>query len=162
MNKQEIYSFLKQKNIWYEVIEHDAVFDMEELSKTNIPHIECVAKNLFIRDDKKRNYYLISVKGDKHIDLKNFRKSNNARPLSFASEKDLNSILGLIAGAVTPLGLLNDNNLKVQFFIDKSFFNEPNLIGIHPNDNTATILLKTNDLVSIIKEHKNIVNIVDI
>ena len=40
--------------------------------------------------------------------IKEFRKKNNTRPLCFASENDLMDILGLIPGAVTPLGILND------------------------------------------------------
>lgn len=36
------------------------------------------------------------------------------------------------------------------------------IIGIHPNDNTATIWLKTCDLIEIIKEHGNQINIVEI
>ena len=31
MNKQEIYNFIKNRNIWYEITEHKAVFNMEEL-----------------------------------------------------------------------------------------------------------------------------------
>ena len=38
----------------------------------------------------------------------------------------------------------------------------PGLIGIHPNDNTATVWLKTEDLIDIIKEHGNQVNLVKI
>ena len=62
---------------------------MEELKEIDIPYPEYDAKNLFVRDDKKRNYYLITVKGNKRIDLKEFRKKNETRPLSFASENDL-------------------------------------------------------------------------
>ena len=36
--------------------------------------MNCDAKNLFIRDVKKKNYYLITVKGDKKMDLKEFRR----------------------------------------------------------------------------------------
>ena len=36
------------------------------------------------------------------------------------------------------------------------------IIGIHPNDNTATIWLKTQDLINIIKEHGNKVELVEI
>lgn len=162
MNKKEIYEFLKKNNIWHKIIEHNAVFDMDELSKIDIPHFECVAKNLFVRDDKKRNYYLISVKENKRVDLKEFRKKNETRPLSFASEDDLKSNLNLIAGAVTPLGLLNDENLRVCFYIDKAFFEEPQLIGIHPNDNTATVFIKIEDLISIIKQHGNSVKVFEI
>ena len=162
MNKEQIYEFIKSKNIWYEITEHKAVFNMADLSRINIPYPDSDAKNLFVRDDKKRNYYLITVKGNKKVNLKEFRKSNNTRNLSFASENDLMNILGLISGAVTPLGLLNDKDLRVTFYLDKDFVYDNSIIGIHPNDNTATIWIKVNDLINIIKDHGNIVNIVKI
>ena len=65
MNKQEIYKFLNDKNIWHEITEQKAVFNMAELSEIDIPYPEADAKNLFVRDDKKRNYYLITEKGIK-------------------------------------------------------------------------------------------------
>lgn len=155
MNKEDIYKYLNDKNIWYEITEHKAVYTMEELSKIDIPYPESDAKNLFVRDDKKSNYYLITVKGNKKVDLKKFRKENNTRPLSFASEEDLMNIMHLIPGSVTPLGVLNDYNNKVIVFIDDSFLEESGIIGIHPNDNTATVWLYTNDLINIIKENGN-------
>ena len=54
MYKQELYNFLNDKNIQYEVTEHQAVFNMEELSQIDIPYPEADAKNLFVRDDKKK------------------------------------------------------------------------------------------------------------
>ena len=155
MNKKEVYEYLNRRNIWYEITEHEAVYNMAELSSVTLPYPEADAKNLFVRDDKKRNYYLITVKGDKRVDLKEFRRSNQTRPLSFASEGDLMAIMGLIPGAVTPLGVLNDTDCVVQFYIDKEFLNAPGLIGVHPNDNTATVWLRTEDLIDIIKEHGN-------
>ena len=162
MNKQEIYKFLNDKNIWHEITEHKAVFHMAELSEINIPYPEADAKNIFVRDDKKRNYYLITVKGDKKVDLKEFRKNNNTRALSFASENDLMDIMNLIPGSVTPLGMLNDKEMKVKLFIDKEFIESSGKIGVHPNDNTATVWLKIEDLINIIKEHGNEVEIVEI
>lgn len=118
MNKPEVYDFLTSRGIEYEVTEHGAVFNMEEMSHVELPHQEADAKNLFVRDDKKRNYYLITVRGDKRVDLKKFREEHGTRPLSFASENDLMNLLGLIPGAVTPLGILNDSEKKVKFFLD--------------------------------------------
>lgn len=155
MNKSELYSFLKDRGIWHEIAEHPAVYNMTEMAAVSLPYPEADAKNLFVRDDKKRNYYLITVKGDKKVNLKEFRKKNNTRALTFASEDDLMTIMGLIPGAVTPLGILNDDGRRVQFFIDREFLNEPGLIGVHPNDNTATVFLKTEDLLAIIREHGN-------
>ena len=162
MNKQEIYEFLKSKNIWFEIAEHKAVFNMNELSEIEVPYPEYDAKNLFVRDDKKRNYYLITIKGNKKVDLKTFSNTNNTRHLSFASSEDLMSILYLIPGSVTPLGLLNDKDLKVTFYLDREFLENKKIIGVHPNENTATIYLKVEDLINIIKEHGNEINIVEL
>lgn len=160
MTKSETYEYLEAHGVAFEVTEHSAVFNMAELESIKLPYPESDAKNLFIRDDKKRNYYLISVKGDKRVDLKEFRKQNGTKPLSFASESDLLNILKLTPGSVTPLGLLNDEERKVHFFLDSDFIGS--IIGVHPNDNTATVWLKTEDLIRLIEEHGNSVSVVSL
>ena len=95
MNKTETYEFLKKENIDFEVAEHRAVYNMAELAEVEMPYPECDAKNLFVRDDKRRDYYLITVKGDKRVDLKAFRREMGTRPLTFASAEELFEILGL-------------------------------------------------------------------
>ncbi len=162
MNKQQIYDFLNAKGIEYEKIEHKAVFNMAEMSEVALPHPEADAKNLFVRDDKKRCYYLITVKGDKRVDLNMFRQKYGTRRLSFASDSDLLAFLGLTPGSVTPFGLLNDTECRVEFFIDEDLLQPPGLIGLHPNDNTATIFLKTQDLLDIIAAHGNKIHPVQI
>ncbi len=162
MTKEEVYDFIKRKNIWYEITEHKRVFTMEQLDNIVLPYPEADAKNLFIRDDKKRNYYLITVSGKKKVDLSVFREKYNTRRLSFASEKDLMKILKLTPGSVTPLGLLNDKVNLVKYYLDSYFINKCDIIGMHPCDNSATLWLKTTDLINILKENGTIVNIVDL
>ena len=160
MNKEEIYSFLQNKEIPFEIMEHKAVYNMKELDEIEMPHSEAEAKNLFIRDDKKRNYYMLTVQGDKHVDLKKFQLEQETRRLSFASDTDLMNILGLTPGAVTPLGLLNDEQRIVNLYLDEDFLPGNGLVAVHPNDNTATVWLRCSDLIDIIKEHGNIVRTV--
>lgn len=155
MNKKEILNILKEKNIWFELEDHEAVFNMEDLNNLNLKYKDRDAKNIFLRDDKKQNYYLITVKGDKRVDLKQFRKDFNTRNLSFASSEDLMRILNLVPGSVSPLGILNDNELKVTLYLDEFFLSNNGIIGVHPNENTATIWLKVTDLVNLIKQHGN-------
>lgn len=162
MNRQEILNLLKSKGIEFELTEHKAVYNMEELSQIEVPYPEADAKNLFVRDDKRRNYYLITVKGDKRVDLKKFRRDNQLKPLSFASPEELMAIMGLTPGSVSPFGVLNDKNCAVTVFIDSELLNAPGLIGVHPNDNTATIWLKTADLIDTIRNHGNSVFTVSI
>ncbi|MEI3579880.1 MAG: YbaK/EbsC family protein [Acutalibacteraceae bacterium] len=73
--------------------------------------------------------------------------------MTFASEEELLELLGLTPGAVTPLGLLHDTACRVRFYLDQDFLEEPGIIGIHPNDNTATVWLKTRELVELIRRH---------
>ena len=56
MNKNETLHYLNQLGIKYEIVEHPAVYNMAEIEKITLPHLEADAKNLFVRDDKKQNY----------------------------------------------------------------------------------------------------------
>lgn len=162
MNKQEVYQFLSSHEIPFEAMEHKAVYNMQEMWDIQLPHPDADAKNLFVRDDKKQNYYLITVKGEKRVDLKKFQARYGTRRLSFASDSDLQIILGLIPGAVTPFGILNDEDCRVHFYIDEDFFSGSGLTAIHPNDNTATVWLKSEDLVNIVRNHGNDVHVISL
>lgn len=161
MDKAAVYDFLNDQEIEYEVTDHKAVYDMAELAEIDLPYPEADAKNLFIRDDKKRQYYLISVQGDKRVDLKAFRDQFNTRRLSFGSDKDLLALMGLTPGAVSPLGLLNDHDLKIAYYLDRQLVADDHLIGLHPNENTATIWLKGQDLVDLIEANGHSVTVAD-
>ena len=93
MNKQDIYDFLKKREIWYEITEHEKIHTMKEAENISLPYPDAVVKNLFIKDEKRQNYYLISVKKDKRPDLKEFRKKNQTARLTFATEQELKEIL---------------------------------------------------------------------
>ena len=155
MNKKQTYDYLTKHKINYEITEHEAVFNMDELGRVDVPYPGRDAKNLFVRDDKKQNYYMITVKGAKRVDLKQFKKDHGTRHLSFASADDLQKFLKLIPGAVTPLGLLNDETKKITLFLDEEFLEDGGIIGVHPCDNTATVWLQTKDLIDLIKNHGN-------
>lgn len=59
------------------------------------------------------------------------------------------------------MGLLNDKNNMVSFYIDKDLFAYPGIIAIHPLVNTATIIINTEDLIKIIKKNNHGVTIMD-
>ena len=160
MNKQELYVFLDERKIEYSVIEHAPVYTVEEAEKLCLPHPEAGAKNLFLRDDKKRNYYLLTVRDALAVDLKQFQEKITSRRLSFASEEDLMRFLALKKGAVTPFGVLNDTQSAVQVYIDAYFENKQ--ISVHPNENNATVYLSANDLVELLRMHGNRVEYIEL
>ena len=159
MNKSETLYYLDQHGIKYEIVEHQAVYNMAEMEQIAMPHTEADAKNLFVRDDKKQNYYLLTIKGDKRVNLQQFHEENGTRRLSFASPQDLKEKMDLEPGSVTPLGLLNDSHHEIPFYLDSYFSDQPR-IAIHPNDNTATIWLDPQVLLKVIKDLGNPVKVV--
>ena len=89
MDRNDILSLLKDRGIYYEITLHEAVFDMAGSALLDLPHPRCVAKNLFVHDEGRRNWYLLCIKGDKRVDLKAFRRQEGTRALSFASAMEL-------------------------------------------------------------------------
>lgn len=146
--KAEVLSLLKDRGIGFEATEHPPVYTIDDMLALDMPHPDRIAKNLFLRDDKKRRYYLVVSREDRKVDLKALRTVLESRPLSMASEADLWEFLKLRKGAVTPFGVLNDPERRVDVLID-SFF-EGGLMGVHPNDNTCTVWIGAEDLASII------------
>ena len=79
MTKQETYDYLRAHGVDFEITEHPAVFNMEECAAVDMPYPEDDAKNLLVRDDKKRSYYLITVRCSKRVDLKEFQRRHGTQ-----------------------------------------------------------------------------------
>ncbi|MBQ9708588.1 MAG: prolyl-tRNA synthetase associated domain-containing protein [Firmicutes bacterium] len=153
MNKQEVYEFLKSRGIAHDIVEHPAAFTVEEVFALDLPEPESWAKNLFLRDKKKANYYLLVLPDEKRANLKAFAEIVDTKQVKFASEDDLMKFMKLTRGSVTPLGVLNDENCAVKVYIDSYF--QGRRISVHPNDNTSSVYMDCSDLVDIITEHGN-------
>ena len=159
--KAETIALLEQAGIAYELYEHEAVFTVEQAHAAGIPHQELGAKNLFLRDDKHRAYYLVCLPDEKDVSLREIQERLGSRRLSFASEKDLGSMLGLIPGAVTPLGALNDAERRVEVVIDQELV-DTGRVTVHPCDNTATVLLAMEDLIGLLRRHGHDARVVEL
>lgn len=152
--KEEIIKFLDDNKIEYKLIEHKAVYTMDDIQKLNIENYGVEVKNLFLRDEKGKNHFLIVARNDTNINLKELKDKIHSSKLSFASEQRLDKYLKLKKGAVSPFGILNDEKSEVNVYVDERLKNEDR-IGIHPNDNTATVFISTRDVENIIRKHKN-------
>lgn len=150
--KAKTLQLLDREGISYELYEHAAVFTAAQAITAHIPHGEFGAKNLFLRDDKHRAYYLVVLPDQKRVSLREIQERLGARRLSFASDRDLASMLGLIPGSVTPLGALNDVEHRVGIVIDQGIV-DAGRVAVHPCENTATVLLATNDLIELLTRH---------
>lgn len=153
---EEILQRLKELGIQYELIEHKAVFNMEEMDALgkNFFKGATICKNLFLRDQKGKRHFLVTMKEEKQANLAEIAKSCLATKLSFASEERLKKYLNLTPGAVTPLAIINDEQKAVEVILDKDLFKEEK-IGVHPGVNTATVIISPADLEKYIKANGN-------
>lgn len=150
MDKSQIVEMLRSKGIEFEIYEHRPITSVEESKQLGLPHEGAGTKNFFLRDKKKRNYFIITTKEDKPVDLKEVRQILGTTALSFASEEDMDRMLGIITGAVGPFAVLNDEEHKVKVYIDGEY--RTGLMDAHPNDNGATMFLKADDVIRLLRE----------
>lgn len=153
---EEILQRLKELGIQYELIEHKAVFNMEEMDALGKDFFKgaAICKNLFLRDQKGKRHFLVTMKEEKQANLAEIAKSCLATKLSFASEERLKKYLNLTPGAVTPLAIINDEQKAVEVILDKDLFKEEK-IGVHPGVNTSTVIISPADLEKYIKANGN-------
>ena len=153
--KNDIYDLLNAKNIPFTCTEHRPVYSMEEFDVLDIPANAVICKNLFLRNSNGKQHFLLTVPAATPVDLKEL-----AVKLSFASAERLEKYLGLQSGLVSPFGLLNDTSKSVIFVSSKNL--PPSaIIGIHPNDNTATVWLTFGDLLALLSELKVEVKLIE-
>lgn len=152
MTEDELYALLDERGIPYETFHHEAVTTVAEADKL-VPRLAIPTKNLFLRDDKKRQFFVVVADEHTVIDLKRLHRQLGSRRLSFASAEMLMERLGLVQGSVTPFGILNDESREVTLVFDESLAHKR--FDAHPMVNTATMFIEMDDVLPIFEEHGN-------
>lgn len=162
MGKQEfVIKRLDDLKIDYGIVQHKAVYTIEEMDELGISREGDVVKNLFLRDSKGKRHFLVVLQKNKKVDFDKISHQIKSTLLSFASEERLEKYLKLGKGAVSPLGLLNDEACQVEVFFDKDLIGKQKL-GIHPNENTATLWISFNNLLRVIEDIGHTVKYIEI
>lgn len=155
MDSKQVLSLLKQHHVDYQLYHHPAVFTSEQADQYLKDKDFARCKNLFLKTRNNKNYYLFMLPDKKRLDMKKAREQLNCGSLTFASENDLESKLGVKSGAVSPLNLLNDKSNQVHLVVDQAAVNENDKVGVHPNDNTMTVVLKWTELARFVGTYGN-------
>ena len=145
----DLFARLDQLGIAYETHEHPAVHTVEE-AREHCGHLPgCHNKNLFVKDKKDR-IWLIVARDDAPIRLGDLEKRLGAKRLSFCKPELLMAVLGVVPGAVTPFGLINDKECRVSVILDQTMM-AADLVNYHPLSNGKTTALKPGDLLLFIE-----------
>jgi Ala-tRNA(Pro) deacylase len=146
---QQLLARLDALGIAYRNHAHAAVFTVEEAKALRGELTGGHIKNLFLRN-KKEEMWLVVAEEDKRIDLKALGERLGAGKLSFGSPDRLLRYLGVLPGAVTPFGIVNDTDRKVKVVLDRDLMGfDP--VNAHPLVNTMTTALSARDLVKFLE-----------
>lgn len=153
-HKKQVISYLDHNKIPFEVFDHEPIYTIGQLDEMDYPDKDKLAKNLFLRNGSGKCHYLVVVRSDKKVDLKQLRQQIGSSRLSFASEERLMKHMGLTKGSVSPLGILNDATASIPVLMDQDLMGQEK-IGLHPNINTATLWMSHENIVKAIEGHGN-------
>ncbi len=151
------YAFLDRLGITYDRTDHpdQPATTMEICADVDaVLHVH-ICKNLFLCNRQQTNFYLLVMPGDKPFKTKELSKQMGVSRLSFANEEYMERFLDIHPGSVSVLGLMNDQEHRVQLVIDEDVLKEP-FFGCHPCENTSSIRFATRDLTDKILPSLNI------
>ena len=144
-SRMDIYDFFAKHNIEYERHDHPPVYTVAQANQL-VPSLPAAkTKNLFLKDRKGRQHFLVVLPGDKRVDLGALSTALNVKKLGFASEQHLKQYLGIEPGAVSILAVFNDKAGEVELIVDQDLW-QAKAFQCHPLVNTSTLVIKRPDL----------------
>lgn len=145
--EERVYDLLERLGVPFERVDHDAVGTIEGCAEIEkLLDIE-ICKNLFLRNSKGDQYYLLMLPGGKHLVTKDLAKKIGSTRLSFGTPEKMEEYLDITPGSVSVLGLMNDHGNNIQFLVDNDI-KKWEYFGCHPCINTSSLKIKTADLFS--------------
>ena len=149
VRRERVYALLDRLGIDYGKVDHPPIFTQADSELRPVQIEATIFKNLFLRNKDKSRYYLYSLPLTKRANLAAVAKVLGETRLSFGDEYALQEKLNIQHGAVSFLNVIGTESTDVTFLIDSSAF-YCDQIGVHPNDNTATVTLKPQDIEGIL------------
>ena len=159
----------------YKVFMHAPIFSAAERVEKQVEVDGLICKNLFLRNKEKSRYYLYTLPIDKRADLAALQKALGESRLSFGDAEALWEMLHITPGTVSLLNIIGartdissdlsgslldkspDNigcsqERPFKYLVDAEVLEVPG-IGLHPNDNAATIVFPPDRLPDILDRY---------
>lgn len=117
--------------------EHVAVFTVAESDTVNAAIPGAHTKNLFLKDTGGA-FWLVTVPGEARVDLKALPAAIGCKRVSFGKADDMQRLLGIAPGSVTPLAAINAAPGSITVVLDAGLA-AAQRVNVHPLRNTGTI-----------------------
>ena len=140
-----VYDLLDSLGIDYDRVDHEEAMTMEVCAAIDEVLEATICKNLLLCNRQGTAFYLLMLPGNKVFKTSVLSKQIGSSRLSFASAEAMAEFLDITPGSVSVMGLMNDQENRVQLLMDKDIL-EGEYFGCHPCINTSSLRLKTADL----------------
>jgi Ala-tRNA(Pro) deacylase len=146
----DLFTAFDRLGIAHPTVSHPPLFTVEQSRGLRGTIAGGHTKNLFLRD-KKGALFLVTALEDAAIELKSLHRRLGATGrFSFGASDQMMETLGVIPGAVTPFGVLNDTAHRVTVVLDAALMARA-IINAHPLVNTMTTSIAREDLVKFLE-----------
>jgi len=153
-NEIPVYELLEELGIDYTLTRHEAFLTCDDVEKSDVEFPGLHVKNLFVRDTRADQYYLVLLLWHERLDIKGYRDVVGwSRRIAFCGDDELKEYLGVATGACSVFGMLNDKTHAVTLVVGHSIAAAPEteMINFHPNDNRATVTMTVGDMRRVIE-----------
>ena len=157
-----VLEYLREHNIPFTYYNHPEGKTIEEAKRWWKDDGSVHCKNIFMRNHKGNQHYLICFHCDHDLDIHDLEArlkqalQAQGKPscgkLSFASPERMMKYLGLEPGSVSPFGLINDKEHHVYLFLDAALKDDKSYpdpkrktLSFHPNDCRGTVVIALED-----------------
>lgn len=148
---EKVLTYLSEHNLQHICYFHPEGKTIEEAKRWWHDDGSIHCKNIFLRNHKGNQHYLVCFHCDHDLDIHDLEQRlkaelmaagyNSPGKLSFASPERMMRYLGLEPGSVSPFGLINDEEHHVILFLDECLREAPSL-SFHPNDCRGTVVIE--------------------
>ena len=135
--------------IAFAAYEHEAVFTVAQSDVVNAAIMGEHTKNLFLKDQAGA-FWLVTVPADIRVDLKALSSVLGTKKFSFGKADDMERVIGIQPGSVTPLAAVNAPAGAVAVVLDAGLA-AAELVNVHPLRNTGTLGLSGASILKLLR-----------
>lgn len=134
--REKIIATLNEYGIPFEIHDHEPIQTVLEGQKIAEEIGSLCCKSLLVKN--KNRFFLFVLESHKRFNSKEAARFLGTGHLSFASQEDLGQLMETFPGAVSLLGLIFDEDQRVELILDPEVL-EAEYIDCHPNSNDCSL-----------------------
>ena len=144
---REVFELISAMGIGYRYMEHAPASTMADCRVVEETLGAVMPKNIFLCPRNQSAFYLLLTRPNAKYKTSDISKQLGVSRLSFGPQEKLYEYLQTLPGAITPMGLLFDEDKQVKLAVD-SALRDAELLAFQPCVNTMSLAMTGEDFFS--------------